>query len=43
MREMKVDAVSVVSEEKKLVGKATRDAIEQERRKAESGRPRPES
>ena len=43
MREMKVDAVSVVSEEKKLVGKATRDAIEEERRKTESGKPRTES
>ena len=35
MREMKVDAVSVVSEEKKLIGKATRGAIEEERLKAE--------
>jgi CBS domain-containing protein len=33
MREVKVDAVSVVSEEKKLIGKATRDAIEEERLK----------
>ena len=40
MREMKVDAISVVSEEKKLVGKATQDAIEEERLKAESGKPR---
>src|SRR6478736_77643 len=29
MRELKVDAVSVVSEEKKLIGKVTRDAIEE--------------
>ena len=36
MREVKVDAVSVVSEEKKLIGKVTRDAIEEERLKAES-------
>ena len=36
MRQMKADAVSVVSEEKKLIGKATRDAIEEERRKTES-------
>jgi hypothetical protein len=40
MREVKVDAISVVSEEKKLIGKATRDAIEEERLKAESGKPR---
>jgi hypothetical protein len=40
MRELKVDAVSVVSEEKKLIGKATRHAIEEERLKAESGKPR---
>jgi CBS domain-containing protein len=40
MREMKVDAVSVVSEEKKLIGKVTRDAIEEERLKVESGTPR---
>jgi CBS domain-containing protein len=40
MREVKVDAVSVVSEEKKLIGKATRHAIEEERLKAESGKPR---
>jgi CBS domain-containing protein len=40
MREMKVDAVSVVSEEKKLIGKVTRDAIEEERLKVESGKPR---
>ena len=39
---MKADAVSVVSEEKKLIGKATRDAIEEEKRKAESGKPRPD-
>ena len=38
MREMKVDAVSVVSEEKKVIGKATRHAIEEERLK--SGKPR---
>jgi hypothetical protein len=30
----------VVSEEKKLIVKATRDAIEAERLKAESGQPR---
>ena len=40
MREVKVDAVSVVSEEKKLIGKATRDAIEEERLKAESAKAR---
>ena len=40
MREVKADALSVVSEEKKLIGKATRDAIEKERLKAESGKPR---
>jgi CBS-domain-containing membrane protein len=40
MREMKVDAVSVVSEEKKLIGKVTRDAVEEERLKVESGKPR---
>jgi CBS domain-containing protein len=40
MRQVKADAVSVVSEEKKLIGKATRDAIEKERLKAESGKPR---
>ena len=40
MREMKVDAISVVSEEKKLIGKVTRDAIEEERLKVESGKPR---
>ena len=40
MREVKVDAVSVVNEEKKLIGKATRYAIEEERLKAESGKPR---
>jgi CBS domain-containing protein len=43
MREVKTDAVSVVSEEKKLVGKATRHAIEEEKLKAESGKPRTES
>lgn len=43
MRRMKVDAVSVVSEEKKLIGKATRNAIEEEKRKAESGKPRTKS
>ena len=36
MRQAKADAVSVVNEEKKLIGKATRDAIEKERLKAES-------
>jgi CBS domain-containing protein len=40
MRQVKADAVSVVSEEKKLIGKATRDAIDEERLKAESGKPR---
>ena len=40
MRQMEADVVSVVSEEKKLIGKATRDAIEEERLKAESGKPR---
>ena len=40
MRERKVDAVSVVSEEKKLMGKVTRDAVEEERLKVESGKPR---
>jgi hypothetical protein len=40
MRQAKADAVSVVSEEKKLIGKATRDAIEEERLKAERGKPR---
>ena len=40
MRQVKADAVSVVSEEKKLIGKATRDAIEEERLKAESGKSR---
>jgi CBS domain-containing protein len=40
MHEMKTDAVSVVSEEKKLIGKATRDAIDEERLKADSGKPR---
>ena len=40
MRQMKADAVSVVSEEKKLIGKATRDAIEEERLKAETRKPR---
>ena len=40
MREMKVDAVSVVSEEKKLIGKVTRDAIEEERLKVEIGKPK---
>jgi CBS domain-containing protein len=43
MREMKVDAISVVSEEKKLVGKATRDAIEEEKRSAKSAKPKTES
>ena len=40
MREARVDALSVVSEEKKLIGKATRHAIEKERLKAESGKTR---
>lgn len=40
MHQTKADAVSVVSEEKKLIGKATRDAIKEERLKAESGQPR---
>ena len=40
MRQVKADAVSVVSEEKKLIGKATRDAIEEERLKSESGKAR---
>jgi hypothetical protein len=40
MRQVKADAVSVVSEEKKLIGKATQDAIEEERLEAESGKPR---
>ena len=35
MREVKAEAVSVVSEEKKLIGKATQDAIEEEKLKAE--------
>jgi len=36
MREVKADAVSVVSEEKKLIGKATRDAIERLKAETES-------
>ena len=40
MRQVKADAVSVVSEEKKLIGKATRDAIEEERLKSGSGKAR---
>lgn len=40
MHQVKADAISVVSEEKKLIGKATRDAIEKERLKAESEQPR---
>jgi hypothetical protein len=40
MRQVKADAVAVVSEAKKLIGKATRDAIEDERLKAESGKSR---
>ena len=40
MRRVKADAVSVVTEEKKLIGKATRRAIEEERLKAGSGQPR---
>jgi CBS domain-containing protein len=43
MRKMKVDSVSVVSKDKKLIGKATRGAIEEERLKAENGNPRTES
>ena len=37
MSQVKSDAISVVSEEKKLIGKATRDAIEEARLKAKSG------
>src|SRR5215468_1930841 len=37
MRHAKADAVSVVSAEKKLIGKATWQAIEEERLKAERG------
>lgn len=40
MHQVKADAISVVSEEKKLIGKATRDAIEKERLKAESEQPK---
>jgi CBS domain-containing protein len=40
MHQMKTDAVSVVSEEKKLIGKVTRDAIEEERLKAKSAQRR---
>jgi len=40
MHQAKADAISVVSEEKKLIGKATRDAIGKERLKAESEQPR---
>jgi CBS domain-containing protein len=40
MHRVKADAVSVVSEEKRLIGKATRGAIEEDRLKAESGQPR---
>src|SRR5262249_792598 len=40
MRQVKADAVSVGSAEKKLIGKDTRHAIEEERLKAESGKPR---
>ena len=36
MHQVKADAVSVVSEEKRLIGKATREAIEEQRQKAES-------
>ena len=43
MRDMKVDAVSVVSEEKKLIGKATRDSIEKERLKAKKRKSRTEN
>jgi CBS domain-containing protein len=38
MRKVKADELSVVSEEKKLLGKATRGAIEQEKRTAQGGR-----
>ena len=40
MHDIKTDAVSVVSEDNKLIVKATRDAIEEERLKADSGKPR---
>ena len=40
MRQVKADAVSVVSAEKKLIGKATRHAIEEESLKAESRKPK---
>src|ERR1051325_2512083 len=40
MLQAETDAVSVVSAEKKLIGKATRDAIEEERLKAGSGKPK---
>src|SRR5690349_5147869 len=40
MREVKADTVSVVSEEKKLIGKATRHAIEERKLKPESAKPR---
>src|SRR4030095_16382062 len=40
MRELKVDPVSVVSEEKKLMRKADRCAIEEKKLKAVSGKPR---
>ena len=40
MRQVKADTLSVVSEEKKLIGKATQDVINEERLKAESGKPR---
>ena len=36
MREVNADELSVVSEEKKLLGKATRDAIEEEKRSSKS-------
>jgi CBS domain-containing protein len=39
MHEAKADAISVVSEGKKLLGKATRDSIEEERLKAKAESP----
>ena len=39
MRQVKADAVSVVSAEKKLIGKATWHAIEEQRLKTERGNP----
>lgn len=43
MGEMKTDAVSVVSGKKKLIGKATRQAIEKERLKAKKQKAREEA